>query len=268
METFNWKRMIYQLDERRGIIIPGNAEETVKFCTQQFLQIGRDALQQHNFFAVALSGGQTPYAIFKELSQHAYRDALDWSKVLCFWSDERNVPPNHPESNYFNAMQAGLAKLLLKAENIFRMPAEKDIEESAHAYEELIREKVPSLHFDLIMLGMGEDGHTASLFPRTHGLHTKDRLVIANYISQKQTWRMSMTYECIHMANTICLYAMGTSKAKMVAKALLGSYDPDNLPVQRIGTPTHPALWILDEAASELLVDAMGVSVEDLRVSK
>lgn len=257
MAKVNWKESIESFDERRDIIIPGNAEETVHFCTDQFLQIGHQAIQEKGLFTVALSGGQTPHAIFKALSRPPFCDQLDWSKMLCFWSDERSVPPNHPESNYFNAMQAGLKDLPLDPKNIFRMPTEDNIEENAQIYEELIRQKVPSLHFDLMMLGMGEDGHTASLFPRTHGLHTKDRLVIANYIPQKQTWRMTMTYECIHMSNLICIYVMGANKAAMVKHVLLGPYDPDNLPIQRIGTPSHKALWILDTAASELLVQAL-----------
>lgn len=257
MEEFKWEDLIINFDERRDIIIPGNVEETVHFCTRQFLQVGQDAIAQHGLFTVALSGGQTPHAIFKELSKPNYQQALDWTKVLCFWSDERSVPPNHPESNYFNAMQAGLAILPLLPENIFRMPADGEIEDNALAYEQLIRQKVPSLRFDLIMLGMGEDGHTASLFPRTHGLHTTDRLVIANYVPQKKTWRMSLTYECIHMANLIYIYAIGANKANMVSEVLLGPYEPDNLPVQRIGTPSHKALWILDKAASEQLMHAI-----------
>lgn len=254
MEKFEWKKQIKVFDKRRDIIIPGNAEQTVLFCAKQFLQIGREAIEKNGFFTAALSGGSTPNAIFKEISQPAYANALDWSKVLLFWSDERSVPPDHAESNYLHAMLSGIKSLPLLPENIFRMPAEKDIEENALAYEQLIREKIPSLQFDLIMLGMGEDGHTASLFPRTHGLQAKNRLVIANYVPQKHTWRMSMTYECIHMAKIICIYVIGANKASTVANVLLGSYDPDNLPIQKIGTPSHKAFWILDTAASEQLL--------------
>jgi 6-phosphogluconolactonase len=257
MNNSVWKKKIDSFDNRRDIIIPGNAEETIRFSVSQFLQIGREAIQERGVFCVALSGGNTPHAIFHELSKPSHQAALDWTKVLCFWSDERSAPPDDKESNYHSAMQAGLANLPIKTENILRMVAEKDIEENALAYEQLIRQKVPGLHFDLMMLGMGDDGHTASLFPRTHGLHTKDRLVIANYVPQKQTWRMSVTYECIHMARTICIYALGSKKAGMVAKALLGPYDPDQFPVQRVGTPIHKALWILDQDASEELVRAM-----------
>ena len=260
MENFNWKEKIASFDQRRNMVIPGDAEETVIFCVHQFLQIGKNAIDTQGFFSVALSGGSTPNAIYQELSKPQYAQAIDWTKVLCFWSDERSVPPQDPESNYFNSMQAGLGKLPLLSKNIFRMKAEENIEENSKDYESFIREKVPSLQFDLIMLGMGEDGHTASLFPCTHGLHTKDRLVIANYVPQKNTWRMSLTYECIHMAKTVCIYVIGANKSATVKKVLLSPYDPDNLPIQRIGTPNHKALWILDSAASEQLINSINKS--------
>ena len=257
MKQMESKSEIRSFDERRDIVVPGNGTETVLFCVRQFLEIGQDAINKKGLFTVALSGGSTPNAIFTEMSKPEYVNALDWSKVYFFWSDERNVPPTDSDSNYFNAMQAGLGKLPLPPENIFRMPAENNISEGAQAYEHMIKEKIPALEFDLIMLGMGEDGHTASLFPCTDALHTKDRLVSANYIPQKETWRMTLTYDCIHKGKTICIYVIGGSKSRMVAKALLDTYDPDNLPIQKIGTPTHKALWILDSAASEQLLDAM-----------
>lgn len=253
MENFNWKVLVKSFDERRDIIILDNTEEMILFSVRQFIEIGRAAMRDHGFFAVALSGGQTPHAMFKEMSQPSYQHALDWSKVWCFWSDERSVPVLHPENNYSNAMQAGLVDLPLLPENIFRMQAEENIEAHACAYELLIREKVPSLQFDLMMLGMGEDGHTASLFPCTYGLHVKDCLVIANYVPQKNTWRMTLTYECINRAKTICMYVMGAKKASVVAKVLLGPYDPDHLPAQNVGTPSHPALWVLDKEAGKFL---------------
>jgi 6-phosphogluconolactonase len=249
-----WENSIQSFDERRDIIIPGTSEETVRFCVQQLLEIGKNAIAQNGFFTIALSGGQTPNAIFKELSQPENLIQLDWEKVYCFWSDERSVPPTDQESNYAMAMQAGLSSLPLKQEQIFRMKAEKDIEENALDYELLIRDKVPFHSFDLLMLGMGDDGHTASLFPRTHGLHAKDRLVIANYVPQKHTWRMSFTYDCINAAKVICIYAIGKKKSNMVTQALTSSYDPDNLPIQRVGTPHHKALWIVDLDAGEKLL--------------
>jgi 6-phosphogluconolactonase len=129
------------------------------------------------------------------------------------------------------------------------MKAETQIEENALAYEKLIKEKVSSGEFDLIMLGMGDDGHTASLFPHTHGLHTDGRWVIANYVPQKKTWRMTFTFDCINKGKNICLYVMGSKKEDMLARVLDEPYDPDQFPVQRVGTPDHKAIWVMDEAA-------------------
>jgi 6-phosphogluconolactonase len=250
----NWKETILNFDERRDIVIPGDTEDTIRFCVEQFISIGQAAIKDHNFFAVALSGGQTPNAIYRKLSTPEYLTRLDWSRVICFWSDERSVPANSPESNYHNAMEAGLGLLPLSSEHVFRMPAENDIEENALAYEMQIRLVLPSLSFDLMMLGMGEDGHTASLFPKTHALHTTNRLVVANHVPQQNTWRMTLTYECINSSKVINIYALGKKKAEMVYEVLTGKPDFDHLPVQKIGTPKHKALWILDKDAGDLLM--------------
>lgn len=251
--AFAWQQMIESFDERRDIIIPGDTNETVRFCVQQFLQIASDAITARGKFVAALSGGTTPNAIFKELGAEENRSKLDWTKVFFFWGDERSVPPNNSESNYHAAMQTGLASLPIPAANIFRMHAEENIEENALAYEQQLLSVLPTGEFDLVMLGMGEDGHTASLFPRTHGLHTDQRLVVANYVPQKKTWRMTLTYKCINAARQIDIYVMGKGKAAMLAQVLSSPYEPDSLPIQRIGTPTHKALWIIDREASVLL---------------
>ncbi|MBA3723177.1 MAG: 6-phosphogluconolactonase [Parachlamydiaceae bacterium] len=250
MAKFNWKNSLKVLDERRDVIIPGNADETVTFCVEQFVAVANQQIRDNGIFTVAFSGGSTPNAIFNRLSQVPYRDQIDWTKVLCFWSDERAVPPNDKESNYHNAIESGLSLLPIPKEHLFRMKGEGDIEENAKQYEKTIIEFVPSRKFDLLMLGMGEDGHTASLFPKTHGLHTIDRLAIANYVPQKDTWRLSLTYECINSAHLICIYAIGKNKAEMVAKVFTSDYDPNLYPIQRVGTPHNKAVWILDQDAA------------------
>lgn len=260
MEEFDWKKEIKNFDQKRDIIIPGDQPQTIDFCVKQWIAIGREAIEERGLFTVALSGGGTPNAIYKALGQEPYKSQLDWKKVYLFWSDERPVPPDHPESNYHNSMQAGLSNLGIPPEQILRMKAEEDIEEGALAYEELIRKIVPSLSFDLVMLGMGEDGHTASLFPHTHGLHTNNRLVVANYVPQKKTWRISFTYECIHHAHHIVIYVLGRNKAEMATKVLTGHYTPDDYPIQRIGTSKHKALWVMDNDASEKLFPALGLN--------
>jgi 6-phosphogluconolactonase len=243
-------------DDRRDIAIPGNARETTLFCAEQFLKIGNAAIQERGVFNAALSGGSTPKAIFQLLASPELRSQIDWKNVVLFWSDERNVLPDDPQSNYKMAMDAGFASLPLKKENIHRMPAEGEAieaEDAAKEYEKLILKLVPKASFDFVMLGMGEDGHTASLFPKTHGLHAEERLTIVNFVPQLNTWRMTLTYECINQSKNISIYVIGKNKAAMVKKVLSAPSEPDEFPIQKIGTRKHKALWILDtDAASEL----------------
>lgn len=241
-------------DERRDLVIPGDEEKTIQFCVKQFIDIGLAAIVKKGFYTVALSGGSTPKAIFEFLCKPEHSRKLDWSKVLLFWSDERSVGPEDPNSNYKMAMDAGFKGLPLKKENIFRMVAEKNIEENAQKYEKLILEKIPNASFDLVMLGMGDDGHTASLFPHTKALENKDRLVLANEVQEKKTWRMTFTYKCINQAQHISIYLIGKKKADMIFRALKTDYDPFDLPIQAVGTKEHKAIWIMDSAAAEKII--------------
>lgn len=243
--------IIKRYDKRRDLVIPGKKEETLAFCVEHFIKTANDAVNDHGFFAVALSGGSTPKAIFERLALPANAKRIPWEKVRVFWSDERSVPPEHPDSNYKMAIDAALSKLPLKKEQIYRMKAEKDIEIHAILYEDAILRKVKV--FDLIMLGMGDDGHTASLFPFTQGLEIEDRLVVANFIPQKNTWRMSFTYTGIHNTKNLAIYVIGANKADMVAKVLTSPYSPQEFPVQKVGTPSCKALWILDKDAAKNL---------------
>lgn len=245
-------------DARRDLIIPGDYQATIDYSIKMFIELANKAIENHGCFAVALSGGSTPNAIYRGLALPENRKHVDWSRVLCFWGDERCVPLDNPESNYHNAMQAGLSQLPLKSGNIFPMDTSgEDLEKQAAVYEEILRKKLPKQTFDLVMLGMGDDGHTASLFPKTHGLHPNVRLVIPNFIPQKEMWRMTLTYDCINAARHIAIYVLGESKAKMVKQVLTGPYEPDLLPIQRIGVPTHKALWVLDDKAAALIKSAL-----------
>ena len=162
--------------DRRNLIIPGNVEETLLFCVEHFIILANSAIAQNKAFYVALSGGSTPKAIFKLLATPLYRDKIDWSFVHLFWSDERSVGEKNPESNFFMAMEAGFSSLNIPKNNIHRMEGEAlDLNAAANSYQAVIEKKVPLAAFDLIMLGMGDDGHTASLFPETEGLFIEDR---------------------------------------------------------------------------------------------
>lgn len=245
------EQVISTFDDRRDLALPGNLEQTLTFCVEHFIEIGKSAIAKQGIFSVALSGGSTPKAIFQLLATDTYRSLLDWSRVQLFWSDERCVPPSDPDSNYKMAMDAGFSKLPLDPQKIFRMPADSaDLDQAAHDYEQTIKKHVPNAQFDLVMLGMGEDGHTASLFPKTHGLSVEGKLVTANFIPQKDCWRMTLTYEEINSSHHIAIYTLGKSKAEMVEKVLHSSYEPELFPIQRVGTRQNKVLWILDSDAA------------------
>lgn len=240
-------------DQRRLIALPGGHDETIHFAVENWIEMANGSITDHGFFAVALSGGSTPKKIFQELAKRP--DAIDWSKVYLFWSDERSVPPSDPDSNYRMAIEeGGLGNLPIPKNQIYRMIAESDIEANAIGYEALIQGKLGAHPFDLIMLGMGDDGHTASLFPHTEALKAKEKLVVANYIPQKKTWRMTLTYPCINNARHVCLYVLGAKKAAMLERVLTSSLNYEEYPSQNIGTRSNPALWIVDLEASKNLM--------------
>jgi 6-phosphogluconolactonase len=241
-------------DERRDIIVPGDYQMTLIFCVEHFIALSKQAIKDHDAFFIALSGGSTPKAIFERLTSSPYDQMVEWNKLHLFWSDERAVPSDHPDSNYQMAMQAGLSKMPIPKEQIHRMRAEEKIEENALDYEQEITAVLKGRPFDLIMLGMGEDGHTASLFPNTQGLHVENRLVIANFIPEKKIWRMTFTFTCINNALNIAIYVLGASKKETLAEVLLSPNPSDLYPVQRVGTASRHALWIADEAAAAALI--------------
>jgi 6-phosphogluconolactonase len=238
---------IKKFDDRRDVIVGNDKEACLNFAVEHFIKIANDAISKRGVFVVALSGGSTPKAIFQRLASEANNKRIPWEKVRLFWSDERSVGPDNPDSNYKMAMDAGFSKLPIKKDNIFRMKAEKDIEIHAILYEDAIERKAKV--FDLIMLGMGDDGHTASLFPYTQGLEIEDRLVVANFVPQKDTWRMSFTYTGIHNTRNLAIYVLGSSKADMVKNVLTKPLEYEKYPVQNVGTKECKALWIMDKDA-------------------
>lgn len=241
------------IDDRRNIIIGEDKFHTIQLAVHHFTDAATRAIIKQDSFHVALSGGSTPKAIFTRLTEEPIKNQIDWSKVYLWWSDERAVDPSHEDSNYKMAIDAGFEKLSIPKEHIFRMKGEGDIENHALEYENSIKQHVPNSRFDLIMLGMGDDGHTASLFPQTHALHSDGRLVVANYVPKLNSWRMTFTYHLINQAKETVVYVLGENKAAMLKEILLGEYSPDTLPLQKVGTPSNKALFIVDHSASQML---------------
>lgn len=237
----------HYLNPQRNLIIPGDYQTTILFSVQHLISIAQKAIQTHGAFHIAISGGSTPKAILEQLTSLPYAERIDWTKVHLFWSDERAVPPEHSESNYQMAMQAGLQKMPIPKDQIHRMVGETEIETNALHYEKTIHTVLNNRPFDLVMLGMGEDGHTASLFPNTEGLQAKGRLVVANFVPQKKCWRMTLTFEAINAASHIVIYVLGAAKKHALQQVL--SSPTNSYPILQVGTPSSPALWICDEAA-------------------
>lgn len=243
---------LFNLSETKKLLIPGNFQETIAFAARHWIDTAKKSIEDHGSFCVALSGGSTPKAIFECLAAN-YQHENVWNKTYVFWGDERAVFPTDTESNYKAAMDSGLSKLPLLPSHIFRMEAEAHIQEHAKAYEDLIKKTVPQCCFDLIMLGMGEDGHTASLFPATDALSETKRLVVANHILAKNSWRMTFTFPLINKAHHIVFYVTGASKKEPLNAVF---HDTKALfPSSLVGTRKSPALWIVDHEAGELVVE-------------
>jgi 6-phosphogluconolactonase len=239
--------MLSSWDARRDLFKAKSHDEAIAFAVEHFIHSGQRAIQQKGRFAVALSGGSTPKTIYEQLAK---RTDLDWSKVFFFWSDERAVPPDHPDSNYRLALNTSLLALT-PPDQIFRMEAEKELSLAAANYAETIERLLSPHLFDLVLLGLGEDGHTASLFPETKALNST-ALAAANPVPQKKTSRLTLTFPCINQSARSVLYALGPSKRLIVPKVLGAAIDSP-FPASRIGTPEHKALWILDPESASLI---------------
>ena len=240
------KDIIWAYDDRRNIALPGNEKETLNFAVERWLVIAQKSIEMKGSFTCALSGGSTPKSIYNELLKK--NDALDWSKVKLYFSDERCVPLDHEESNFHMAWEAGF-KHLVTREQIFPMYQEGDPRMAGEVYNSLISAVV----FDLVMLGLGDDGHVASLFPFTHALQCNDRDAVANFLPNKETWRITLTFSAINRAFYKNIYVFGKKKASIVKEIFTHPYNPDQLPAQNIGSPEHKALWILDAQAAKML---------------
>jgi 6-phosphogluconolactonase len=225
-----------------------------------FVSAASAAAEAHGVAWIAVSGGTTPKAMFALLADRSapYFARVPWDKLNLFWVDERCVPPTDAESNYRMTNEAMLSKVPLPAGQIHRMKGELEPEVAASQYEAIIRaefglDRSGDPVFDLVLLGMGDDGHTASLFPHTQALFAMVPLVVANHVPQKDTWRVTLTWPVINRARRVAFLIEGAGKAQVLDDVLLGPYDPESKPSQLIRPDSGKLTFLLDAAAAAKL---------------
>lgn len=237
------------------IEISQSAEALSRAAAERFVRITTAAVRVRGRCAVALSGGSTPKSVYRVLAYEPYRSQVQWDRIEFFWGDERHVPPDHADSNYRMAFEALLSKVPIASAQVHRVPAEMtDAHKAAQAYEDEIRASVggpdPIPRFDLVHLGVGVDGHIASLFSNTPALEERRRLCVANWVPKLGAHRITMTLPILNAARAIVFMVTGAEKAPIVGRVLR---DPDSspvLPAQMIQPVDGDVSWMLDRAAA------------------
>jgi len=227
-------------------------EELAAAAARDFAAKATEAIEERGRFAVVLAGGSTPKVAYEILARD-YAETIDWGRVHAFFGDERSVPPDHEDSNYRMAREALLDHVPVGG--VHRMRGELPPEDAASAYEDELRgffgaEGLP--RFDLILLGIGGDGHTASLFPETSALEVTDRLAVANPVLKLDTTRITLTAPVLNAARAVNFLVAGEGKARALKEILEGDADPRMYPAKLVQPPGGPA-WMVDRAAVRLL---------------
>ncbi|MGB7921839.1 MAG: 6-phosphogluconolactonase [Pyrinomonadaceae bacterium] len=240
-----------------NILVFDDADAVARAAATRFVEIAQAAIAERGRFSVALSGGSTPRRAYELLATDERRDSISWTNVHLFFGDERCVPPDDPQSNYRMACEAMISRLPIPSENTHRMRCEEDAEAGARLYEQELRSFFDGAaawpRFDLVLLGMGDDGHTASLFPGTPALAQQQAWVVANRVEKLNTFRLTLTAPAINHAAHILFMVTGAGKAERLAEVIYGPRDHQRLPAQLI-QPVHGSLtWLLDRAAASLL---------------
>ncbi len=235
-----------------------SSQEMAEAAAALFAARSALAVSAQGRFTAALSGGKTPPALYTLLAGEPYLAQIPWPSVHLFWGDERCVPPDHADSNYRLARDLFIDRVPIPPANVHRMQGEMDPVEAAALYEEQLRTffKPPGIEppaLDFILLGLGEDGHTASLFPGTAPIREKARWVEGHYVDEEKGWRITLTPPVINAARTVVFLVAGFKKAAVLRDVLDGPFRPDILPAQIVHPDKGELLWMLDRDASALL---------------
>jgi 6-phosphogluconolactonase len=236
--------------------ILNNSADLFHAAAVEFAALASEAVLSKGTFTVALSGGSTPEGLYTLLANDVV-PSIPWGRSCFFWGDERQVPPDHPDSNYRMAYEALLSKVPVRLQNVFRIHSEvRDADAVAVAYEQDLKtffnlrpNEFP--RFDLVLLGLGTDGHTASLFPETTALHEKDRLVVANWVDKFNAHRFTLTLPVLNKSACVMFLVSGQEKSEILREVL---ENPDaDLPAQKVRPAEGRLLWLVDRAAASEL---------------
>ncbi len=220
-------------------------------AAHRFLTACNKSIANQGVFSVALSGGSTPKRLYELLSTPGFSRNIDWKKVLLFWGDERLVPHSHPDSNYRMVKETLLEKIKIPKKNIFPIPTRGRPQDCALEYEKRIKAALGrSPSFDLMLLGMGDDGHTASLFPGTSILTENKKLVKEVWVEGKQSWRISCTYPLINRSKDLLLLVAGSNKAPVIKRVFSTRQQKNPFPVEGLQLRKGTITWLIDEAAN------------------
>ncbi len=222
----------------------------VSTAAEIIVESAKRAIADHGKFSLALSGGSTPKPLYELLASDAYVRKIDWANWEIYFSDERCVPPVHPDSNYRMADQALLEHVALAPENIHRMKGEIEPQQAAIEYGKLLKAKFGPGGLDMALLGMGDNGHTASLFPNTVVLDEKEHRCAATFVPELGKWRITMTAPFLNRTRETIVLVAGANKASRVQEVLEGPSDPKRLPIQLIQPVDGKILWLMDVAAA------------------
>lgn len=219
----------------------------------RFVDTAQAAIALNRRFSVALSGGETPRAMYRLLATPEFGERVDWKHVHLFWSDERCVPPDHPESNYAMAWESFIDHVPISMDNVHRILGEHDPIVAADTYEQDLKDHFKSAtpRFDLVLLGLGEDGHTASLFPGTTATQETKRLTAAVQHPRTNQWRVTLTLPAINAAANVMFLVSGSSKASALRVARSGIMAPEEFPASGVKPADGALLWLCDQTAAQ-----------------
>jgi 6-phosphogluconolactonase len=244
----------------REVHILADVANIARRAAQEILQSATSAVAEHGSFTLVLAGGSTPKTLYQLLvNDTALRAQLPWDKMILLFGDERHVPPDHPDSNFRMATDTMISKAPLKPEQVLRIKGEyPDAEKAALEYEQSLRKQFKLREnerprFDVVLLGMGNEGHTLSLFPGTKALHQDHRLVVRNWVGKLYTERITMTAPVVNNASQVIFMVTGADKAPALKAVLEGPYEPEQLPSQLIQPRDGKLRWFVDTAAGGML---------------